>query len=116
MSDDRTKADKAWEARQEAARYRIFNAATNAAEATDEADDDNYFAVLDQAGNAAEAAAAEITGYNTYANVTSISGIKRAVAITQAADISTARLFTKNIAVGEAPLADRSLGSLGKTV
>jgi hypothetical protein len=26
MSDDRTKADKAWEARQEAARYRIFNA------------------------------------------------------------------------------------------
>jgi hypothetical protein len=36
MSDDRTKADKAWEARQEAARYRIFNAATNAAEATDE--------------------------------------------------------------------------------
>jgi hypothetical protein len=49
MSDDRTKADKAWEARQEAARYRIFNAATNAAEATDEADDENYFAVLDQA-------------------------------------------------------------------
>ena len=48
--NDRTKADKAWEARQEAARYRIFNAATNAAEATDEADDDNYFAVLDQAG------------------------------------------------------------------
>ena len=44
MSDDRTKADKAWEARQEAARYRIFNVATNAAEATDEADDDNYFA------------------------------------------------------------------------
>jgi hypothetical protein len=66
MSDDRTKADKAWEARQEAARYRIFNAATNAAEATDEADDENYFAVLDQAGNAAEAAAAEITGYKTY--------------------------------------------------
>ena len=30
MNDDRTKADKAWEARQEAARYRIFNAATNA--------------------------------------------------------------------------------------
>ena len=47
MSDDRTKADKAWEARQEAARYRIFNAATNAAEATDEAGDENYFAVLD---------------------------------------------------------------------
>jgi hypothetical protein len=69
MSDDRTKADKAWEARQEAARYRIFNAATNAAEATDEADDDNYFAVLDQAGNAAEAAAAEITGYKTYADL-----------------------------------------------
>jgi uncharacterized membrane protein YjjP (DUF1212 family) len=69
MSDDRTKADKAWEARQEAARLRIFNAATNAAEATDEADDDNYFAVLDQAGNAAEAAAAEITGYNTYADL-----------------------------------------------
>jgi hypothetical protein len=35
--NDRTKADKAWEARQEAARYRIFNAATNAVEATDEA-------------------------------------------------------------------------------
>jgi len=68
MSDDRTKADKAWEARQEAARYRIFNAATNAAEATDEGDDDeSYFAVLDQAGNAAEAAAAEISGYRTYA-------------------------------------------------
>ena len=50
MSDDRTKADKAWEARQQAARYRIFNAATNAAEATDEADDENYFTVLDQAG------------------------------------------------------------------
>ena len=57
--NDRTKADKAWEARQEAARYRIFNAATNAVEATDEADDEKYFAVLDQAGNAAEAAAAE---------------------------------------------------------
>jgi hypothetical protein len=49
--NDRTKADKAWEARQEAARYRIFNAATNAAEATDEADD------------------AEITGYKTYADL-----------------------------------------------
>jgi hypothetical protein len=69
MSDDRTKADKGWAARQEAARYRIFNAATNAAEATDEADDENYFAVLDQAGNAAEAAAAEITGYKTYADL-----------------------------------------------
>jgi hypothetical protein len=57
------------EGRQEAARYRIFNAATNAAEATDEADDENYFAVLDQAGNAAEAAAAEITGYKTYADL-----------------------------------------------
>jgi hypothetical protein len=60
MSDDRTKPDKAWEARQEAARYRIFNAATKAAEATDEADDENYFAALDQAGNAAEAAAARL--------------------------------------------------------
>ena len=40
MNDDSTKADKAWEARQEFARYRIFNAATNAAEATDEADVD----------------------------------------------------------------------------
>jgi sulfur carrier protein ThiS len=69
MNDDRTKADKAWEARQEAARYRIFNAATNAAEATDEADDETYFAILDQAGNAAEAAAAEITGYKTYADL-----------------------------------------------
>ena len=27
MSDDRTKTDKAWEMRQEAARFRIFNAA-----------------------------------------------------------------------------------------
>ena len=68
MSDDRTKADKAWEKRQEAARYRIFNAAANAAEATDE-DDENYFAVLDQAGTAAETAAAEITGYKTYADL-----------------------------------------------
>jgi len=59
--NDRTKADKAWEARQEAARYRIFNAATNAAEATDEADDEKYFAVLDLAGNAA--------GYKTYADL-----------------------------------------------
>jgi hypothetical protein len=67
--NDRTKADKAWEARQEAARYRIFNAATNAAEATDEADDEKYFAVLDQAGNAAEAAAAKITGFKTYADL-----------------------------------------------
>ena len=33
------------------------------------ADDENYFAVLDQAGNAAEAAAAEITGYKTYADL-----------------------------------------------
>jgi hypothetical protein len=65
MSDDRTKAAKAWEARQEAARYRIFNAATNAAEATDEGDDERYCAVLDRAGNAAEAAAAEIAGYRT---------------------------------------------------
>src|SRR5262245_48351434 len=69
MNDDRTKADKAWEARQEAARYGIFNAATNAAEASDEADDEKYFAVLDQAGNAAEAAAAEITGYKAYADL-----------------------------------------------
>ncbi|MGB8631762.1 MAG: hypothetical protein WCD69_20685 [Xanthobacteraceae bacterium] len=68
MSDDKTKADKAWDARQEAARYRIFDAATNAAEATDE-DDETYFAVLDLAGKAAEAAAAEITGYNTYADL-----------------------------------------------
>jgi len=69
MSDDRTKADKAWEARQEAARYRIFNAATSAVEATDEADDEIYFAVLDRAGSAAEAAAAEITGYKTYVDL-----------------------------------------------
>ena len=69
MNDDRTKADKAWEARQEAARYRIFDAATKAAEATDEADDEKYFAVLDQAGNAAEAAAAKITGYKTYVDL-----------------------------------------------
>ena len=69
MSDDRTKADKAGRGGKRLPAIRIFNAATNAAEATDEADDDNYFAVLDQAGNAAEAAAAEITGYNTYADL-----------------------------------------------
>jgi hypothetical protein len=69
MNDDRTKADRAWEARQEAARYRIFNAATNAAEATDAADDTTYFAVLEKAGAAAEAAAAEITGHKTYADL-----------------------------------------------
>lgn len=70
MSDDRTKADRAWEARQEAARYRIFNAATNAAEATDDdADDETYFAVLEKAGAAAEAAAAQITGHKTYADL-----------------------------------------------
>jgi hypothetical protein len=45
------------------------SAGGNAAEATDEADDEKYFAVLDQAGNAAEAAAAEITGYKTYADL-----------------------------------------------
>ena len=50
MSDDRTKADKAWEARQEAARYRIFNAATNAAEATDEADDGDIFCSVGPSG------------------------------------------------------------------
>jgi hypothetical protein len=77
VSDDRTKADKVWEARQEAARYRIFNAATNAAEATDEADDETYFAVLDQAGNAAEAAAAEITGYKTYADLLEALDVRR---------------------------------------
>jgi len=58
--NDRTKADKAWEARQEAARYRIFNAATNAAEATDEADDEKYFAVLDQAGKCCTQTVAQI--------------------------------------------------------
>jgi hypothetical protein len=43
----RTNADKAWEARQEAARYRIFNAAASAAEATSAADidDETYFTV-----------------------------------------------------------------------
>ena len=67
--DDRTKTDKDWEARQEAARYRIFNAATNAAEAANDVDDETYFAVLDRAGKAAEAAAAEVTGYKTYADL-----------------------------------------------
>ena len=38
-------------------------------EATDEADDESYFAVLDQAANATESAAAEITGYKTYADL-----------------------------------------------
>jgi len=92
MSDDRTKADKAWEARQEAARYRIFNAATNAAEATDEANDEKYFAVLDQAGKAAEAAAAEITGYKTYADLLEAlhgaHGERRQAAGPAAADLS----------------------------
>jgi len=41
---------------------RVVFASNNAMEATDEADDENYFAVLDQASNAAEAAAAETTG------------------------------------------------------
>jgi len=59
--DDRTKDNKDWDARQEAARYRIFNAATNAAEAADDADDRAHFAVLDQAGKAAETAAAEVS-------------------------------------------------------
>jgi len=75
--NDRTKADKAWEARQEAPRYRIFNAATNAVEATDQADDAIYFAVLDRAGNAAEAAAAEITGFKTYADLLEALDIRR---------------------------------------
>ena len=75
--NDRTKADKDWEAKQEAARYRIFNAATNAVEATDEADDEKYFAVLDRAGNAAEAAAAEITGFKTYADLLEALDIRR---------------------------------------
>ena len=67
----RTNADKAWEARQEAARYRIFNAAANAAEATSDADidDETYFTVLAKAGDAAEAAAAEITGHKSYADL-----------------------------------------------
>ena len=70
MSDDRTKADKAWEARQEAARYRIFNAATNAAEARPTKQMMRpILESLDRAGNAAEAAAAEITGYKTYADL-----------------------------------------------
>ena len=69
MSDDRTKADKDWEVRQEAARYRIFNAATNAAEAADDADDETYFTILDRAGKAAEAAAAEVTGHKSYADL-----------------------------------------------
>ncbi len=67
----RTSADKAWEARQEAARYRIFSAATKAAEASNAADvdDETYFAVLAKAGDAAEAAAAKITGYKTFAEL-----------------------------------------------
>ena len=70
MSDDRTKADKAWETQQEAARFRIFNAATNAAEAiNDTEEDETYFAVLDSAGKAAEAAAAKFTGHETYADL-----------------------------------------------
>src|SRR5713101_7917574 len=44
-----------------------------------------------------------------HAHVTGISCIKRAVAIAQAADKGAARLLSKNIAVGEAPLAHRSL-------
>ena len=52
------------------AAIRIFNAATNAAEATDDADDATYFAVLEKAGAAAaEAAAAEITGHKNYAEL-----------------------------------------------
>src|SRR5215469_16263492 len=50
VMNDRTEADKAWEARQEAARYRIFNAATDAVEATDQADDAIYFCSLGPSG------------------------------------------------------------------
>jgi hypothetical protein len=92
MSDDRTKADKAWEARQEAARHRIFNAATNAAEATDEADDETYFAVLDQAGNAAVAAAAEITGYTTYADLLEALDTRRKQNLAQRMTASVGKL------------------------
>ncbi len=81
MTDDRTKDDKAWEARQEAARYRIFNAATNAAEAADGTGDaetdETYFAVLDSAGKAAESAAAEISGYKTYADLLEALDLRR---------------------------------------
>jgi hypothetical protein len=51
-----------------------------------------------------------------HAHVTGISGVKRAVAIAQAADKSAARLFTKNIAIGEAPLAHRFLDNHGEAV
>ena len=63
----RTNADKAWEARQEAARYRIFNAAASAAEATSAADidDETYFTVLAKAGDAAEAAAGKSAHFMT---------------------------------------------------
>jgi hypothetical protein len=46
-------------------------------EATDQADDAIYFAVLDRAGNAAEAAAAEITGFKTYADLLEALDIRR---------------------------------------
>src|SRR5215472_5859644 len=51
----------------------------------------------------------EARSFPEHAHVTGISRIKRAVAIAQAADKSAARFFTKNIAVGEAPLAHRFL-------
>ena len=69
MSDDRTKADKAWEARQEAARYASSTLRLTQRKRPTKSDDETYFAVLDRAGNAAEAAAAEITGYKTYADL-----------------------------------------------
>jgi hypothetical protein len=49
----------------------------------------------------------EARSFSEHAHLTGISCVKRAVAIAQAADKSTARLFAKNIAVRQAPLTHR---------
>src|SRR4029077_9752289 len=56
----------------------------------------------------------EARSFPKHAHGTRISCIERAVAIAQAANKGTARLFTKNIAVRQAPLTHRFLDYLGK--
>ena len=56
----------------------------------------------------------EARSFPEHAHVTRISCIKRAVAVAQTADKCTARVLTKNIAVGETPLAHGFLDNIGK--
>ena len=69
MSDDRTKADRAWETQQEATAAASSTLRLTQRKRPTKQMIENYLAVLDQAGDAAEAAAAEITGYKTYADL-----------------------------------------------